>query len=182
MTYILVQKEVIHSVTVKKKKKLHVYCFGEQRRCHLGGQLQSINVVVGHAGARAAIYWDSLASVWKRGHLHSQPHRAAISIGSTSPCLQIRGTSSICIQFMPVIASPWNPVQSTASPTFIWGSADSKSGLSEASFTMDKRWPGKHFSHLSLTREKLSMKKGDQSYGLARINYEDFFSKLQRCW
>ena len=37
MTYNLVQKGVIHSVTVMGGKKLSVCCSGEQRQCHPGG-------------------------------------------------------------------------------------------------------------------------------------------------
>ena len=37
MTYNLVQKGVIHSVTAMGEKKLSVCCSGEQRQCHPGG-------------------------------------------------------------------------------------------------------------------------------------------------
>lgn len=87
MTYILVQKGVIYLVTAKKK--VCVCCFGEQssviwERGLQAGQMNGISVVVGHSGARAALYWASLASEWKSRYLHTQSQRAAISINSTS--------------------------------------------------------------------------------------------------
>lgn len=146
MTYNLVQKGVIHSVTVMGGKKLSVCCSGEQRQCHPGGWAPG-RLATGHQCAGSSAQEQAPGRLGtEQGLCFLEPPGLLCRVVGLHTCtggcqhqlhrifcLQSPSISSICVSVS---------VKSSTVPSkalLIHCSADSRRSMPESSPTMDHR-------------------------------------------